>query len=1160
MSLLDSLRRGWWAGWSEPFELISGGAGLLESLIPGDVPDDPLERLEAWGEEEAKRVRLKGGGGEPEGLLEKIMEGIGAAPGTVFSYAPFMLAAPASWGAAAGGAIARPALAFGLHGLVRHGDEGLPTAIGQGLRGAAEGAVFGHIGKLAGALRPGINTARVQALRKAAHAGGTGTFIGGMTGLHGGTLEESVAAGTTMSLLGALASGKYKPKAKSFEQKLAEERPAVEKYFEEKPLLEPRYSEMSIEELRPLAKGGRLGPYQERDHTLVEGFIEGKGKLNKADPEYDAKIGRLLGYTEKDIAKFYLDNLENYGEMPTKTRLRLRDELDPEFGEILEEGYGGGAPMKIPAPERVANFEAAGYKAKAPDSPLRTAADLTQFESLHPGAKVEILRRYKDKGKYIPRGEEDLNYRAATKIYTDENGKLIASADNVDALAYHLEKTKVDIGNKINELSFLQRRAAKAGNELEVNSIQEQISAYNLDLLSNHFPSGGTKSVLGAGLRGIGLARRGSPEWLQIAQAVQKKMGKLSQEFMDLLRMSDGNPELLRRLARVMDTPKLFDFFQEYWINGLLSGLPTQMVNTSSNMLRGAVDFAEKGIALKMQKAGRDPLAAFARDPKAEAARELSIGEMQADFQAGVKALPVAVKVFSRMFLNENFDLTKNHPQFAEHLKRSKLDYNTKTIPGKIGQLIRIPGTALQAMDIAFKIVAGDRYAHAEAYRMSMKDVKEGKIGAAEQQTQMQKYLGHGDAEVAPQVLKAMRENAQRLTFTEPLPAWGQSLLKLRDTKMNVLGTELRPGVMVLPFVSTPFNVIKQAVHRSPLGILRFKSLKNSYDKGDITPQEYYREIAATSMGTMLTVGMVGLARAGFITGGGPVNQQDRQNLIATGWRPYSIHIGNTYTQLQRLEPFGTILGMAGDIAEFGDSEDKIGKMIAAVKDNVTDKSFLYGLESFAKAFANPEQRGETYYRQMTGSLVPTFFAKGAQAIDPYMRRTEGTGAQLGIPDALAYRIPGLSQELPIKTTALGKPKERWGVASAEAPIRSAIQTLTSAAPISGERSDTEVEQEFNRLRSYEGMPPSMPRRTKKLRLRGVDGTDVELTTDEYAIYDRYHAMAKDQLAKMIASPQYARIPDALKSQMLLKTYRKYRAAANKQVNSMIMRRTTVGN
>jgi hypothetical protein len=91
-------------------------------------------------------------------------------------------------------------------------------------------------------------------------------------------------------------------------------------------------------------------------------------------------------------------------------------------------------------------------------------------------------------------------------------------------------------------------------------------------------------------------------------------------------------------------------------------------------------------------------------------------------------------------------------------------------------------------------------------------------------------------------------------------------------------------------------------------------------------------------------------------------------------------------------------------------------------------------------------------------------------------------------------------------------------------------------------------------------MPPSMPRRTKKLKLRGVDGTDVELTTEEYAIYDRYHAMAKDQLAKMIASPQYARIPEALQAQMLLKTYRKYRAAANKQVNSMIMRRTTVGN
>ena len=99
MSLLDSLKRGWWSGWAEFPELVAGGAGLLESIIPGDRPDDPLERLQRWGEESAQGLRAEGGGGESVGLLEKITEGLGAAPGTLASMAPFMYGG----GAVAGG-------------------------------------------------------------------------------------------------------------------------------------------------------------------------------------------------------------------------------------------------------------------------------------------------------------------------------------------------------------------------------------------------------------------------------------------------------------------------------------------------------------------------------------------------------------------------------------------------------------------------------------------------------------------------------------------------------------------------------------------------------------------------------------------------------------------------------------------------------------------------------------------------------------------------------------------------------------------------------------------------------------------------------------------------------------------------------------------------
>ncbi len=1050
MSLLDAIRRGWWSGWAEFPELVAGGAGLVESIIPGDAPDDPLERLKDWGNQAARGLRLEGGGGTSEGLLEKITEGLGAAPGQLSALAPFMLGAGAAIPAgAAGAAIATPALAFGAHGLIRHGDEGLASAVGHGLRGAAEGAAFGGIGKIAGRIGSGLapearDLLMMQLKRKAAHAAGVGGLVGGMTGLHGGTLEESVAAGTTMGLLGMISSGKYKDPTLSMAEKVGKVAPEILEYDRTRPL--PDLAERTV-------------------------------------------VGRQAG------------------------------------------GLGSA--------------EAAGLRAKPPGSPLRVPRDRTEFKSMPREQQEAFTRQYVEQGGEYRKYSYGEMESATRKGALDADGNQTVKIDPY--MVFDYAKRHFELEKEIDTAASRLRRAAAAEDAVEVNMRKNHLDALYAERLAQDLPYGGVKSVAGAALNAIKLAKRNSPEWYKAVELWQKKLGtKMSEEVIDLARMSEGSPELLSRLGRAIDTPKLFDYFQEYWINGLLSGYPTQMVNTLSNALRGSIDVVEKGVALKME----------AR--KGIISKAQARGEIMADIHAGMNSMWTAAKVFAKM-LNEEYDLPKEYPQYAAHRLRSKLDYDTRVIPGKVGKVIRFPGAALQAMDIAFKIIAGDRYAASTAYRMASKMVKDGEIKPEQFEAKINELRGLGGNDPHPEILKAMKTNAQRLTFTEPLSRAGQTALKLRDQELF----GVRPGVMVLPFVSTPWNVIKQSVARSPLGILRMKSLKVKYDNKEITPHEYYREVAATTMGTAITVGLVGLAKAGFVTGGGPVNQQDRQNLLATGWRPYSIKVGDAYFQMQRLEPFGTILGMAGDIAELGDSEDKLGKMIATIKDNVTDKSFLYGLESLAKAFSNPEQFGSTYYKQVSGSLVPTFFAKAAQAVDPYMRQVEPLGATVGVPDAMAYRIPGLSQALPQRTTAFGELVERWGTLGVDSPLQRIVggaQSLVSAVPVSAEREDRAVEKEFNRLRAYPGMPPSAPKRTKRIVLRGVHGENVELTNEERQVYDRYHQKAKQHLSRVINSTRWASVPDPLKAKMLKKVYDRYRSAANKEINLMIRRRTTVGN
>ena len=194
---------------------------------------------------------------------------------------------------------------------------------------------------------------------------------------------------------------------------------------------------------------------------------------------------------------------------------------------------------------------------------------------------------------------------------------------------------------------------------------------------------------------------------------------------------------------------------------------------------------------------------------------------------------------------------------------------------------------------------------------------------------------------------------------------------------------------------------------------------------------------------------------------------------------------------------------------------------------------------------------------------MPTFFAKVAQGIDPYQRIQETFGAETGVPDALAYRIPGVSMGLPARTTALGEKAEKWATATTEkgaiGGLLNAIQATTSVTPVSAVREGADVERELNRLRHYGDVPPSSPRRTKKLVLKGTSGENVKLTDEEYAIYDRYHKMAKTQTDRVIKAPGYQRLPDDQKAKYLRRIYDKYRRIANKQITIAVRRRTTPG-
>ncbi len=737
--------------------------------------------------------------------------------------------------------------------------------------------------------------------------------------------------------------------------------------------------------------------------------------------------------------------------------------------------------------------------------------------------------------------------RTLENLVRDKDGNLKFAPEDIDSATAYLSDALEMNNRKLADIDSKIEAARAAGDEIAATSLREQADAIHYEMVNDFLQFKGVRSAVGNALRLMRRAKVGTTEWLDASNKIKKNLGVHTDRFNEMLRMSRDNPELIAKLAKAVDTPSLWDQFQEYWINGLLSGPPTHLVNISSNALRAGIDVVEKGVALA------------AESRKGIITKAEALGEFQADISAAMQSLGMANRAAMGMLRNEDFSVSSVDPSLAVHQRTSKIDYPSKAIGGTAGKIIRTPGRALQAMDIFFKTVAGERAAASKAYRMASEAIKKGEIQEAQRIEYMAKLRGAGGGDPHPDILAVMKKEGQVQTFTEQLPPQMAGFEKIRQTE--VFGT--KPVLAVVPFLSTPFNVIKQSLMRSPLGLLAWKKLNADYEAGRITSKEYYQQKAGTLLGTTLTASLVVLAKSGLITGSGPENPQELQNKIATGWRPYSLKVGDAYIPMQRVEPLGTIIGMAGDIAEFGDAEDKMGKMMSIIKDNATDKTFLYGVEALAKAWSEPKQFGSTYYRQMAGSLVPNIVAKGAQAVDPYARDVETTGARVGIPDPMAYRIPGLSTALPQRQTALGEPAERWSTLGTDTPatkVASGIQAFISPSPVSQVRPNTEVEQELDRLSKEPGMPPSVPRKNKQISLRGVNGESVKLTDDEFAIYDKHHENAKRQLAMIIQAPAYRMMQDEQKAKLLRSIYDKHREMANREINMRVRRRTTVGN
>ena len=174
----------------------------------------------------------------------------------------------------------------------------------------------------------------------------------------------------------------------------------------------------------------------------------------------------------------------------------------------------------------------------------------------------------------------------------------------------------------------------------------------------------------------------------------------IAREF--LSRVEAGDTFQAQKLLNDALKPTWFDYITELWINSLLSSPKTLFVNSISNMANTIMSPVERATA-----AGVESILA----PLSGRARERFFAEVPADAYGAYAGLIDGVKAWLKV-VREGIN-----PAEA-----TKYDFSQKAFKGKLGRLIRAPGTFLEAADAGHSAINERAAMEALVIRMVRKE------------------------------------------------------------------------------------------------------------------------------------------------------------------------------------------------------------------------------------------------------------------------------------------------------------------------------------------------------------------------------------------------------------------------------------------------------
>ena len=473
---------------------------------------------------------------------------------------------------------------------------------------------------------------------------------------------------------------------------------------------------------------------------------------------------------------------------------------------------------------------------------------------------------------------------------------------------------------------------------------------------------------------------------------------KYSNQQIKMLIAAGGNAKAVIGINNTPMWRRAFNAHTEYWINMLLSGPKTHLVNLTSNLMHTLVKPVERitGSVLSGDMKG------------AKEGASMMVGLVK----GAADSFKLAYKAFKleEAILDPKLSTVEMGPSISAQAFNLKEGAWLGSVTDFVGKTVRMPTRFLTAEDEFFKQINYRAAVYASAVRDGAGLGLTGDKLAKHIEARVQQSV---DAKGAADPASRELEWAREATFTNDLGKWGKAVQNLTQ--------QCPPAKLILPFVRTPTNIFKQFAKRGPLAL---------------ASGSFYSDVAAggarraDALGKLATGGAaytvaISMAMNGQLTGKGPSDGAKRAQMMATGWRPYSIKTGDKYVSYARLDPWGMFLGITADFAEAAgqmkesDLLSMSGDMMLAVANNLTSKSYLRGLTEVLEVLQDDDPGvAERWIQSRTASYLPHMrqFTGAVGADDPNMREVRG------VLDALMNKIPGLSDNLPPKLDFFGAP------------------------------------------------------------------------------------------------------------------------------------------